>query len=169
LTEERIDVGVRIGELADSSLFAVKVGEIRNVACASPDYLERKGMPKTPQDLSNHDGVRFGNLIFSWIEPGGETLREAPLNVRVQANDVTAACAAAAEGLGISRLPSYMIVNQLKSGALVEILRDYAPKPLPVHLVYVKQGLLPLKVRAFIDWMTPRLRQTLKTCWDVAP
>jgi DNA-binding transcriptional LysR family regulator len=164
LTEERIDVGVRLGHLADSSLVAVKVGEARNVICASPEYLEGKGYPRSPEDLSDHDGVRFGNLSLAWTEPDGDVLHEVPLKIRVQTNDVTAACAGAAAGLGISRLPSYMIANQLKSGALVEILKDYAPKPIPVQLVYVKQGLLPLKVRAFIDWMTPRLRQALKDC-----
>lgn len=169
LTEERVDVGVRLGELADSSLVAVKIGDIRNVACASPEYLERKGTPKTPDDLLGHDGVRFGNLNLEWAELGSDILREGPLNVRVQANDVSTACAAAVAGLGITRLPSYLIVAELKAGALVEVLRDFAPKPFPVHLVYVKQGLLPLKTRAFIDWMTPRLRQKLKTCWEVAP
>ena len=57
-----------------------------------------------------------------------------------------------------------MIISDLRSGALVEILKEYAPKPYPVHIVYVKQGLLPLKTRAFVDWMTPRLRQALKDC-----
>jgi DNA-binding transcriptional LysR family regulator len=162
LLEERIDVGIRIGHLADSSLFAVKVGEIRNVTCASREYLERTGYPTTPDQLAGRDGVQFGNLRFEWSAPGGGAVYEGQLKIRVLANDVSAACAAAIQGLGVTRIPSYMVCNELRSGALVEILRDYAPDPFPVHIVYAKQGLLPLKVRTFIDWMTPRLRQRLK-------
>jgi DNA-binding transcriptional LysR family regulator len=171
LTEEHVDVGVRIGQLSDSALVAVKVGTFRAVTCASPDYLERKGHPNAPTDLADHDAVVFGNLSFHWTGedwglafPGAGVLREAQPVTRVYANDVTAACAAAVQGFGISRLPNYSIAGELRSGALVEILEDYAPKPIPVHLVYMKQGLLPLKVRAFIDWMTPRLRKALKEC-----
>jgi len=164
LIEKHIDVGIRIGPLADSSLVAVKVGEIRNVTCASPEYLARKGTPFAPEDLAGHDAVQFGKLVLSLAEPGSDTTHQADLNIRVHASDVSAACRAAIQGLGIARLPSYMIINDLRSGALVEVLAEYAPKPYPVHLVYVKQGLLPLKTRAFVDWMTPRLRQALKDC-----
>lgn len=172
LTEERVDVGVRIGHLSDSSLFAVKVGTIRAVTCASSEYLERKGRPANPEELVGHDAVWFGNLSLSLNSdgnwglnfPGGGGAREAQPSTRVYANDATAALAAALGGLGITRLPNFMVGQGLRSGALVEILEDYAPEATPVHLVYVKQGLLPLKVRSFIDWMTPRLRQALKDC-----
>jgi DNA-binding transcriptional LysR family regulator len=169
LTEEHVDVGVRIGELSDSSLMAVKVGKIRAVTCASPDYLERRGRPTSPEDLADHDAVTFGNLSLAWESdrwelafPGGAS-RSAQPRTRVYANDASAACAAAVQGFGITRLPNYLIAEELRSGALVEILPErYAPAP--VHLIYMKQGLLPLKVRAFIDWMTPRLRKALKEC-----
>jgi DNA-binding transcriptional LysR family regulator len=159
LIEERVDVGIRIGELSDSSLFAVKVGTIRLVTCASPDYLERKGRPQIPDDLASHDGVQFGNL--SWSFPDGANVLP---KIRVHATDVTAACAATSHGLGITRVPSFMVHAELQSGALVELLEAFAPDPFPVHIIYVKQGLLALKVRAFVDWMTPRLRQALKDC-----
>jgi DNA-binding transcriptional LysR family regulator len=169
LTEEHVDVGVRIGELSDSSLMAVKVGKIRAVTCASPDYLERRGRPTSPEDLADHDAVTFGNLSLGWQSdrwelafPGG-TSRDVQPKTRVYANDASAACAAAVQGFGITRLPNYLIAEELRSGDLVEILPErYAPAP--VHLIYMKQGLLPLKVRAFIDWMTPRLRKALKEC-----
>ena len=164
LVDKHIDVGIRIGPLADSSLVAVKVGEIRNVTCASPDYLARQGIPLTPDDLAGHDAVQFGRLVLSWSRPGSDTMRELDLNVRVRTTDISAACRAVVQGLGIARLGSYMVIDDLRSGALVEILKEYAPKPYPVHIVYVKQGLLPLKTRAFIDWMVPRLRQALKDC-----
>ena len=174
LIEERIDVGVRIGDLADSALFAVKIGTVRAVTCASPEYLERRGCPKSPEDLAEHDVVQFGNLSPMWSGSGGpgwtlafpesHSLREGQPLLRVYADDATSACNASVQGLGITRLPNFMIGAHLGSGALVEILEDHAAEPVPVHLVYVKQGLLPLKVRAFIDWMTPRLRKALKEC-----
>jgi len=162
LTEERADVGVRVGHLSDSSLFAVKIGTIRVVTCASPEYLERKGHPERPEDLVRHDGVQFGNFSRAWLFPDGSTFREGRPTIRVHTDDVTAACVAAVRGLGISRLPNFMITEELRSGSLVEVFGDFRPEPMPAHLVYVRQGLLPLKVRAFLDWMTPRLRQKLR-------
>ena len=164
LTEEHVDVGIRLGNLVDSSLITVKVGEIRNMACASPEYLERKGNPATPDDLSDHDALQFGSLrvgSVTWSDRGKSTEHGAKMHLRVRANDVSASSIAAVHGLGITRTSNYVIADELRSGALVEILKDYASEPIPVHLIYVKQGLLPLKVRAFIDWMTPRLRRKL--------
>lgn len=149
---------MRVGTLPDSALFATKVGSIRAVTCASPEYLERKGLPATVEDLAGHDAIQF--LKIAWTSVDG-SLMPSRRSVRLHANDATVACTAAVQGLGITRVPNFMITDELGSGALVEILADYAPEPFPVHLIYMKQGLLPLKVRAFIDWMTPRLRQRL--------
>jgi DNA-binding transcriptional LysR family regulator len=160
LVEERVDIGVRIGQLPDGFLQAVKVGSVRLLACASPRYLERKGTPQTPKDLLGHDGVQLANFPRSWIF-GSATVPEAEPPRRVHASDATGACDAAIQGLGVTRLPNFIVNENLKSGALVEILKDYESEPLPVQIIFVKQGPLPLKVRAFVDWMTPRLRQRL--------
>jgi len=159
LVEQRIDLAIRLGRLPDSSLYAANVGEVRIMTCASPEYLERKGTPKAPEDLDEHDALYVGNFVH-WIYPGAE----ANPKQRVHANDATSVCQAAVAGLGIARLPNFIVGDQLKAGALVEILNDYPGNHMPVHIIYMKQGLLPLKVRAFIDWMTPRLRQALKDC-----
>lgn len=162
LVDERVDIGVRLGELADSSLFAAKVGEVSLVTCASPGYLDRKGRPVTPEELSGHDAVTFAPLGDAWIYlRDGRTFEGQP-NIRVHANTASAVLAAAVEGVGIARLPNYLVANEVRSGALVPILGDYGGRTVPVHLVYVKQGLLPLKVRVFLDWMSPRLREHLK-------
>ena len=161
LTEDRIDVGIRVGALTNNAMFATKVGSIRAVTCASPDYFERRGFPTTPDELAGHDIIQFLNM--TWSRADGTSI-EGPWTVRVHANDATAACEAAIQGLGITRVPNFMITNELRSGALVETLRDHAPEPFPVNLIYMKQGLMPLKVRAFIDWMGPRLRKALKEC-----
>ena len=160
LVEERVDVGVRIGYLADSSLYAAKVGATRILTCASPEYLERMGTPSMPAELLRHDGVQIGNFARAWIF-GSASVPEAEPTLRVHAHDATDACNAAICGLGITRLPNFIVDEHLRSGALVEIFKDYPAEPLPIHIIYMKQGLLPLKVRAFVDWMVPRLRDRL--------
>ena len=159
LTEEHVDVGIRLGPLTDDFLIAVKVGTVRILTCASPEYLERNGRPGTLEDLAQHEVVQLGQV--AWTTPDGIAIPKMRSLVRVHANDATAVYKAVIQGLGVSRAPSYMIADEIRSGALVEILPDYAPAPKPVHLIYVKHGLLALKVRAFIDWMAPRLRQEL--------
>ncbi|WP_262408745.1 LysR family transcriptional regulator [Sphingomonas sp. JC676] len=170
LVDEHVDVGVRLGNLTDSSLYAVKVGDFRLLTCASPDYLARKGCPSSPEELADHDAAAFIGLgETAWLyERDGRKIQGTP-NIRLFANTSTAAVAAAVRGLGIARAPSYQALNELRSGALVTILDAYEGQTFPVHLVYVRQGLLPLKVRAFIDWMTPRLRKTLRDLDDLAP
>ena len=162
LMDEHVDIGVRLGELADSSLFAVKVGEINLVTCASPGYLDRKGRPASPEELSNHDAVTFTTVNDAWTYMRDNRTFVGQPNVRLRANTASAALAAAVEGVGITRLPNYQVANEVRSGALEPILANFGGPTIPVHLVYVRQGLLPLKVRAFLDWMTPRLREHLK-------
>jgi DNA-binding transcriptional LysR family regulator len=170
LVEERADVGVRLGDLSDSSLYAVKVGDFGFVTCASPDYLARKGRPSSPEDLVNHDVAVFGVLAEpAWTYEYEGRRREGKPHVRVCANTNTAAVTAAVRGLGITRAPIYQVASELQSGALVTILDEFEGRSFPVHLVYVRQGLLPLKVRAFVDWMTPRMRKMLKDLAGFTP
>ena len=163
LVEERVDVGVRLGELADSSLFAVKCGEVGVSTVASPNYLQTRGRPVHPADLSNHDGILFDSIKLSaWtFSVEGEAVQYLP-RFRVRANRVTNCIEAAVRGFGVTRAPPSAIENELRSGSLVPILKEFECTSIPVHLVYVKQGLLPLKVRTFLDWMAPRLRDKLK-------
>jgi DNA-binding transcriptional LysR family regulator len=163
LVEEHVDVGVRLGNLTDSSLYAIKVGDFRLVTCASPAYLERRGRPSSPEELAGHDAAVFSGMgETGWVyERDGAKIQGMP-TTRVYTNTSTGAVAAAARGIGIARAPSYQALNELRTGVLISILDEYESQTFPVHLVYVRQGLLPLKVRAFLDWMTPRLRQALK-------
>lgn len=163
LVDEHVDVGIRLGALADSSLHAVKIGEFGFVTCASPDYLARKGYPARPEDLSGHDGVVFGQITQpGWVYHQEGRRLEAQPDVRIRANTATAALAAALRGAGVIRAPRYQVAGDLQSGALISLFEAYESQSFPVHLIYARQGLLPLKVRVFIDWMVPRLRRTLK-------
>ena len=158
LVEEQIDVAVRLGPLADSGLHAVKAGEYRMVTCASPRYLERRGRPLHPHELADHDGVLFGNPSVFWTyHLENEDVTAAP-RTRLSVSTAASNLAAALGGVGVARLFDYQLTDEFQSGALVPILAEYDGPPRPVHLVYPRPGLLPLKVRAFIDWAAPRLR-----------
>jgi DNA-binding transcriptional LysR family regulator len=163
MVEEHVDVAVRIGHLEDSGLIATRVGAVRRVICASPAYLARRGVPRTPADLENHDGITFRGFPITpewrYRKDGAAFVVEPKTRLAVNATD--AAIDAALADLGIIRVLSYQVADELKSGALQAILEEFAPEPLPVSLVYPDGGLLPPKVRAFLNWTTPRLRARL--------
>ncbi|HEY8566914.1 MAG TPA: LysR family transcriptional regulator [Beijerinckiaceae bacterium] len=164
LAEDHIDVAVRIGQLVDGGLKATRVGSVRRIACASPAYLARRGTPATPDDLAGHDGISFQGFLAApeWRYRGDGPAWSAEPRTRLAVNATEAAVAAAVAGLGVVRLLSYQIAEELRRGSLVAVLEDFAPAPTPVSLVYPDAGLLPLKTRAFLDWTAPRLRARLQ-------
>jgi DNA-binding transcriptional LysR family regulator len=158
LVDEHVDVAVRLGHLADSGLYAVKTGEFRLLTCASPGYLERRGTPGHPSELPDHDGILFGDPATFWAyRVSGEEVIATP-RTRISVTTAASNLAAAIGGVGIARLFDYQLADEIQSGALVRLLCQYDDAPRPIHLVYARQGPLPLKVRAFLDWATPRLR-----------
>ena len=163
--EERVDVGLRLGQLADSALYGVKVGELAISTCASPAYLERMGHPTHPAELAEHDGILYrypGAAAWAYSVDG--TNVECAPRFRVRANTGGNSTAAAVEGFGIARLFEFQVYQEFKTGRLVRLFKTYETASIPVHFVYMKQGLLPLKVRVFLDWMVPQLRIALKGC-----
>ncbi len=163
LMDDHIDLALRIANLPDSSDVAVKVGTIRRVVCASPDYLERRGCPQSPGDLADHDAVTFSALAPSeaWTFGKGATGRPATPRARLTVNTAEAAIDAAIAGVGLTRVLSYQIADAVSAGRLVTVLDGHAPDPVPVNLVYHGQAMLPLKLRAFLDFAAPRLRTGL--------
>ena len=164
LVEDHIDLALRIGNLPDSNLIATRLGAIRRTVYASPDYLARHMVPKHPRDLSAHDCITFEGMAStrSWTFIDGKHDLLVPIRSRLAVNTAEAAVDAAVAGLGITRILSYQAARAEKTGRLVPLLADFEPPPAPVHLVYPSQGLVPLKLRALIDFATPRLRATLK-------
>jgi DNA-binding transcriptional LysR family regulator len=160
LIDDHIDVAVRIGDLADSSIVATRLGTVTWVTCASPDYLETRGTPDTPEALEAHDCVMFEGLYSNnlWSFGRGQETRAVPVRPRFAVNTADAAIAASIASAGITRVLSYQVASAVTAGALRLILRPFEPEPLPVHLVYGGQSLLPLKLRAFLDFAAPRLR-----------
>jgi DNA-binding transcriptional LysR family regulator len=163
LVEEHIDLAVRIGELADSSLVASRVGTISRVVCASPAYFAARGTPTKPSELGTHDCITFEGLTSpnAWIFTTGKKEISVPIHSRLTVNTAEAAIDAAIAGVGITRVLSYQIANAIKLGALTVILQAFEPAPWPVSLVYAGQRRLPLKLRAFLDFVAPRLKAQL--------
>jgi DNA-binding transcriptional LysR family regulator len=163
LLEEHVDVALRIGQLPDSSLVATRIGSIHRVVCGSPAYLEWRGTPATPRDLEAHDCITFEGLMSprSWTFRAGK--QDVPVTVRSRlvVNTAEAAIDMAIAGIGLTRALSYQIVEALSGGDLAIVLKDFEPAPVPVSLVYGGRGLLPLKLRAFLDFATPRLKTAL--------
>ncbi|NVD40006.1 LysR family transcriptional regulator [Ensifer sp. HO-A22] len=158
LVDEQVDVAIRLGDLEDSSLYAVRAGEFRLLTCASPAYLQRRGVPEHPSNLAEHDGILFNKRTFFWtFNVDGRPLEALPRN-RLEVNTAANCVVAAVGGAGIARLFDYQVPDELASGALMPVLKDFDGAPLPIHIVYSRQGPLTLKVRSFIDWALPRLR-----------
>ena len=160
ILEEHVDLAVRIGELPDSSLVARRVGSIRRVVCASPAYLVERGTPKSPSDLGTHDCITFEGMTSpdAWTFTIGKQEASVAIHSRLIVNTAEAAIDAAIAGVGITRVLSYQIADAVRAGTLAIALKEFEPAPWPVSLVYTGHRLLPLKLRAFLDFATPRLK-----------
>jgi DNA-binding transcriptional LysR family regulator len=164
LTEDHIDVAVRVGALSDSSLVATRVGLVRHVVCGSPEFFARHGEPKAPEDLTRLPCVTFDVLgsteVWRFTPPtGGQAL--APVRSRLAVNGAEAAIDAAIAGVGVTRVLSYQVAQAVADGRLRIVLGAFEADPFPVHLVHAGQGALPLKTRAFLDLAAPALRKAL--------
>jgi len=163
LQEEHFDLGIRIGVLPDSGIVARRVGSVRRVVCASPEYLTARGSPETPKDLADHDGICFTGFqdAESWDFPVNSSATSVAIRSRLMVDAAEAAVDAALAGAGIVRLFSYHVADAVKDGKLSILLEAFEPPPIPVNIVYLGGGLQPLKVRAFLDFAAPRLKARL--------
>lgn len=160
LMDEGMDVAIRIGELPDSSLTAVRAGSVRRVLFASPDYIDQFGLPQHPNDLSDHKLIHSmaigASREWDFIDTGKPlSIRYRP-RLRMNTND--AVIELACQGWGISRLLSYQIAPHLADGRLQTILSAFEMPPLPIHIVHQEGRMVSAKVRAFVDTMVERLR-----------
>jgi DNA-binding transcriptional LysR family regulator len=161
LMDDRLDLAVRIGSLPDSSLVATQIGRIRSVVCASPAYLKEHGVPRSPGDLSGHACVTFTGVG----EPDSWKFQEhAPVRVhsRLAVNTAESAIEGAIAGVGLTRVLSYQVADAVEAGKLVVVLKKFEAEPSPISLVYVQERRLTAKLRAFLDFATPRLRERLR-------
>ena len=164
LVDDHVDVAIRVGRLPDSSMVATRLGAVSWVTCASPDYLEARGTPHTPAALDEHDCIMFEGLYSTNLwhlrarRAGGAGAGPAALcGQHGRCGDRRGDRPA-----GITRVLSYQVHAAVAAGRLRIILREFEPEPLPVHLVHAGQALLPLKLRAFLDFAAPRLKASLQ-------
>jgi DNA-binding transcriptional LysR family regulator len=159
-----VDLAVRLGSLPDSSLLATRVGLVRRVLCASPQYLEARGTPEVPEDLKQHDCIAFEAVsIGDWQFRKGAADYAVEIRHRLMISTAEIATEAALAHVGIARVLSYHALPHVAQGRLRLVLEDFEPPPLPLSLVYPSQRQVPLKLRAFLDFATPRLREMLGT------
>lgn len=163
LLDDHVDAAIRIGELPDSSLLALRLGTVRRVVCAGPGYLRARGAIKRPEDLHEHDCITFSTLMdaASWSFGAGRSEQIVRIRSRLVVNTAEAAIDAAVAGLGVTRVLCYQIAAARKAAHLDVLLDDFERPPAPVSLVYPGQGQLPIKLRAFLDFAAPRLKQAL--------
>lgn len=160
LVDEGLDVAVRIGHLPDSSLRAVRVGQIRRVLCAAPAYLEAHGTPSHPTDLLQHTVLASSGVSprVEWHFGRGKDAISVRMRPRLVVTSNDSALDATIGGLGVSRLLSYHVAAQVKSGALRLLLEDFEEEPWPVHIVHREGRHGSAKVRAFIELAVEHLR-----------
>lgn len=159
LIDEDLHLAIRIGPLPSSRFVARKVGEIRRLLVASPDYLSRRPAPETPADIAGHDtiaSVAVGPGL-TWRFGGRDGEARVVVTPRFIVNEIEAVLIAARAGRGLARPLSYQVADDLASGALLRLLPDYEPPPLPVQLVVPGGRHLAPKVRAFLDHAVKRL------------
>ena len=165
LIGDHVDMAVRIGALPDSSMVATQIGVMRTVACASPALLADRGTPQTPDDLLRLPCVTVDTPMPSpswrFRNPRSGAAIDVPILPRLTVTTPDAAVQAAIRKVGIVRLLHYQAAQAIERGELQIFFEAYEPEPAPVHLVHVARGQMPLKMRRFLDFAVPRLKQVL--------
>lgn len=164
LYDEHVDLAVRVAELPDSGLVAVKLGMVRNVVLASPDYLERYGTPQQPADLARHACITLEQVASHqvWTFKSGRSEIAVPIRSRLILTVAESAIDAAVAGVGLTRVLFPQGADAVMSGKLKIVLEKFELPARPINLIHTGQRILPLKVRAFMDFAGPRLRERLR-------
>lgn len=156
LLEDNIDIAVTVGELEDSSYIARKLGQVRMLVCASPDYLAAHGRPRRPEDLVRHDCLIYStsspNLQADWQFRRHGELFEVRVQGQFVCNVGNALRTMAVAGRGVARLPDYMVRRHLKENLLEEVLTRFSPPLRPVYALYPHRERLPGKVVGFLEF-----------------
>ncbi len=161
LREEGFDVMVRIGEPPPSTLVVRPLCPVRQLMCASPDYLETRGRPRTPAELASHALLHLGNLgsPMNWPVRGVEGNAGLAVTPVLSSNNADVLRAAALAGRGITLLPAHTVSSELADGSLVAILDGFEPKPETLVALYQADGYRPAKARAFVEFLAARFKR----------
>lgn len=156
LISERVDVAIRLGPLEDSSMVAVRLGEMKRVLCASPDYLERRGEPRAVEDLLGHDKIEMPGLNGrprSWSFSRDGKTTDIAVESRVTVNDALTINRLVLNGVGIGIISCYLCAAEIKSGRLVHLIPEWTAPAVSVHMVFPSKREMAPAVRAFVDFM----------------
>ena len=165
LVEEGLDLAIRIGDLGNPNLIARKIGSMRLITCASPEYLKRKGTPKHPDDLAKHNcfTYEYAPEKNQWrFQDRQKNEIKVRIDGSVHANNGEMLAAIAVAGAGIALEPDFIVEPLLESGALVEILKSFRPVPYNIYAVYPSRRHLSAKVRTFVDFLATRFAKTAR-------
>jgi DNA-binding transcriptional LysR family regulator len=169
LVSQGLDVAVRMGKLADSSLGARYLGANPWVMVAAPRYLKKYGTPKKPRDLSGHAALIYssvlGDDVWRLISPKGDAVT-VPVAGRLRSNNLSAVLAAARNGLGIAAMPRYVAADSLASGQVLEVLADHSLPEQEIHAVFPSPKLVPGKVQALVAYLQGRFAERW---WETLP
>jgi DNA-binding transcriptional LysR family regulator len=158
-------MAVRIGKLADSSMVATQIGMMRTVTCGSPEFLAIHGVPESPEALSGYPCVAIDapmpSPYWQFRHPKSGASIDVAIRPRLTVTTPEAAAQAAVRGLGMTRLLHYQSVDAARRSEIEIVLEAFEPEPAPVHLVHASRGHMPLKMRRFLDFAAPRLRNAL--------
>jgi DNA-binding transcriptional LysR family regulator len=157
LIEERFDLGIRSGPLADSSLIARSLGSVTWMLVATPSYLKKRGRPRATDDLKNHDCLLFGGGPGLRLQSDSHGKREVVVPARLLVNDMDVLRESVVFGLGIAVVPTFLCVEDLRAKRLERVLPDWGPAPTPVHIVYPSRRHLSPTVTSFIDHLHQRM------------
>ncbi len=154
LIEEGLDLAIRIGALPESGLIARKLASDRLVVCAAPDYLKRRGEPRTPAELAHHHCLLYAydTTRQEWKFDGPDGTHSVRVTGRLRANNGDVVRLAGLAAAGVMRQPSFLVGEDLRAGRLVEVLSDYRSEELGIYIVYASRKHLPPKVRSFVDF-----------------
>ncbi len=160
LVEEGVDVALRVGHLADSSLKALRLGAARMRLVAAPGFMQGRDLPHDPDALAGWPALLYstGTGVESWTFSRGDDSRTLRPESRLVANNGDVLRDAAIAGLGLARLPGFLVDEALAAGTLTELLADWQPEPLPIHALYPPGPHQPLKLRAFLDHLRTHFR-----------
>lgn len=160
LVEEGLDAGIRIGSLPDSTLRAIRVGQVRRIVCASPAYLAEHGTPESPADLMQHRIVAATSITggTEWSFSRGKEKSSVKLDPQLYVNTNEGALEAAKSGFGLTRLISYQVAKEIAAGTLKPVLCEFEDASLPIHVIHREGRHGSAKVRSFVDLAVETLR-----------
>lgn len=161
LVEEGIDVAIRIGRATDQALIARRIGEIRRITVATPEYWQRNGRPNHPEELKSHDCIVYSGLatVDEWHFRGPDgTAHTVKVKGRVRVNASEGVRSAVLEGLGVAVVPTWLLADEIERGILHRVLTEYEPDSLPIQAVTPSRRFVPPRVRAFSDFLASEFR-----------